>query len=52
MSITSEHRRASRLSDTVGSLLVFLVLCYLLHSRDRVVAENKAAKAIPAKTST
>ncbi len=37
---------------TVGSLLVFLVLCYLLHSRDKVVAENKAAKAIPAKTST
>lgn len=37
---------------TVGSLIVFLVLCYLLHSRDRVVAENKAAKAIPAKTST
>jgi hypothetical protein len=36
---------------TVGSLVVFLVLCYLLHSRDRVVEENKAARAIPAKAS-
>ncbi len=34
---------------TVGSLIVFLVLCYLLHNRDRVVEENKSAKAIPAK---
>lgn len=32
---------------TVGSLLVFLVLCYMLHSRDRRVAHNRAA--IPAK---
>jgi hypothetical protein len=37
---------------TVGSLIVFLVLCYLLHSRDKIVAENKARKAIPAKAST
>jgi len=37
---------------TIGSLLVFLVLCYMLHTRDRVVAENKAARAIPAKAST
>ncbi|MEO5899647.1 MAG: hypothetical protein ABIR68_05895, partial [Ilumatobacteraceae bacterium] len=36
---------------TIGSLVVFLVLCYLLHSRDRVVEENKAAKAIPEKAS-
>jgi hypothetical protein len=36
---------------TVGSLVVFLVLCYLLHTRDRQVEENKAAKAIPEKTS-
>jgi hypothetical protein len=36
---------------TVGSLLVFLVLCYLLHSRDKVVEENKKAKAIPEKAS-
>lgn len=34
---------------TVGSLAVFLVLCYLLHNRDRRVIENKSAKAIPAK---
>lgn len=38
---------------TIGSLIVFLVLCYMLHSRDKVVAENKAAKAaIPAKSSS
>jgi hypothetical protein len=34
---------------TVGSLLVFLMLCYLLHTRDRRVAENRSAKALPAK---
>lgn len=34
---------------TIGSLLVFLMLCYLLHTRDRRVVENRAAKAIPAK---
>ena len=33
---------------TIGSLLVFLVLCYLLHSRDRQVALNREAKAIEA----
>jgi hypothetical protein len=32
---------------TVGSLMVFLVLCYLLHSRDRRVLANRAA--IPVK---
>jgi len=32
---------------TVGSLLVFLVLCYMLHSRDRRVQANRAA--IPVK---
>jgi hypothetical protein len=37
---------------TVGSLIVFLGLCYLLNSRDKIVAENKARKAIPAKAST
>jgi len=38
---------------TIGSLIVFLVLCYMLHTRDKVVVENKAAKAaIPAKTSS
>jgi hypothetical protein len=35
---------------TVGSLMVFLVLCYLLHSRDKKVLENKNnTRAIPAK---
>jgi hypothetical protein len=36
---------------TVGSLAVFLMLCYLLHSRDRRVLENRSAKALPAQTS-
>jgi hypothetical protein len=37
---------------TVGSLAVFLMLCYLLHTRDRRVAENRSAKALPAQTSS
>ena len=36
---------------TVGSLAVFLMLCYLLHTRDRKVIANRAAKALPAQTS-
>jgi hypothetical protein len=32
---------------TVGSLIVFLMLCWLLHTRDRRVAANRAALAIP-----
>ena len=36
---------------TVGSLAVFLMLCYLLHSRDRRVLTNRSAKALPAQTS-
>ncbi len=36
---------------TVGSLAVFLMLCYLLHTRDRKVLANRAAKALPAQTS-
>lgn len=36
---------------TVGSLAVFLMLCYLLHTRDRRVLENRSAKALPATTS-
>lgn len=31
------------------SLIVFLLLCWLLHNRDKRVAENRAAKALPAK---
>ena len=36
---------------TVGSLLVVLMLCYLLHTRDRRVVENRSAKALPVQTS-
>jgi hypothetical protein len=36
---------------TVGSLAVFLMLCYLLHSRDRRVLANRSARALPAQTS-
>ncbi len=35
---------------TVGSLAVFLMLCYLLHTRDRRVMANRAL-ALPAQTS-
>lgn len=34
---------------TIGSLLVFLVLCWLLHTRDRRVVANRSAKALPQK---
>jgi hypothetical protein len=37
---------------TVGSLAVFLMLCYLLHTRDRRVLANRSAKALPAQTSS
>jgi hypothetical protein len=33
---------------TIGSLIVFLMLCYMLHVRDRVVAVNRSKKALPA----
>lgn len=36
---------------TIGSLIVFLMLCYLLHIRDRRVNANRSAKALPAQTS-
>ncbi len=36
---------------TVGSLAVFLMLCYLLHSRDRRVVANRSPRALPAQTS-
>ena len=31
---------------TIGSTLMFLVLCFFLHRRDRIVAENRARKAL------
>lgn len=34
---------------TISSFIVFLALCWLLHTRDRRVAVNRAAAAIPAK---
>ena len=33
----------------VGSLVVFLLCCWLLHRRDRIVRENRAQLALPAK---
>jgi hypothetical protein len=33
----------------ISSLIIFLLLCWLLHRRDRVVADNRSAKALPAK---
>ena len=35
---------------TVGSLAVFLMLCYLLHTRDRRVLANRSMPALPART--
>jgi hypothetical protein len=35
---------------TIGSLAVFLMLCYLLHTRDRRVLANRSAPALPAQT--
>ena len=31
---------------TIGSTIMFLVLCFFLHRRDRIVAENRARKAL------
>jgi hypothetical protein len=36
---------------TIGALAVFLMLCYLLHTRDRRVLANRSAPALPATTS-
>lgn len=33
---------------TISSLIIFLLLCWLLHTRDQRVRENKSAKALPA----
>ncbi len=33
----------------ISSLIIFLLLCWLLHRRDRYVQANRAAKALPAK---
>jgi hypothetical protein len=34
---------------TIASLIIFLLLCWLLHTRDRRVLANRSAKALPAK---
>jgi hypothetical protein len=34
---------------TISSLIIFLLLCWMLHTRDRRVEENRSAKALPAK---
>jgi hypothetical protein len=34
---------------TIASLIIFLITCWLLHRRDRTVAANLSAKAIPEK---
>jgi hypothetical protein len=34
----------------IGSTIVFLALCWMLHRRDRFVAQNLARKAVPAAT--
>jgi hypothetical protein len=34
---------------TVGSLIIFLISCWLLHRRDKIVAFNRSQPAIPAK---
>jgi hypothetical protein len=33
---------------TIGSTLIFLLMCWLLHRRDRIVAENLSRKAVTA----
>ncbi len=35
---------------TISSLIIFLLLCWLLHTRDDRVRENRSAKALPAGT--
>jgi hypothetical protein len=39
-------RRQPAAAITIGSGIVFLGLCFLLHRRDRIVAENLKAKAL------
>ena len=43
------HRRLPAAIITIASLILFLVLAWLLHRRDRYVAVNRAATALPAK---
>ncbi|MFM1751439.1 MAG: hypothetical protein RL119_401 [Actinomycetota bacterium] len=35
---------------TIGSLIIFLVSCWLLHRRDRLVQANRSGQLVPART--
>jgi hypothetical protein len=41
-------RRQPAAMMTIGSLVVFLALCWMLNRRDRFVAENRSAQLVPA----
>lgn len=41
-------RRQPAALMTIGSTLVFGALCWMLHRRDRIVAENRKAELVPA----
>jgi hypothetical protein len=41
-------RRQPAALITLGSTTVFLLLCWMLHRRDRVVAENRSRQLVPA----
>ena len=40
-------RRQPAALITLGSTTVFLLLCWMLHRRDRVVAENRSQQLVP-----
>ena len=42
-------RRVPSAIICISSLVIFLTLCWMLHTRDRRVALNRSAKALPAK---
>jgi len=41
-------RRQPGATLTIGSGIIFIALCWMLHRRDRFVAENRAAALVPA----
>jgi hypothetical protein len=41
-------RRQPAALITIGSTMVFLLLCWMMHRRDRVVAENRSRQLVPA----
>jgi hypothetical protein len=41
-------RRQPAAALTIGSSIIFLALCWMLHRRDRIVAENRNAALVPA----